>query len=273
MKKFFVVFALIFVSSMLSADNSDEMACKFARKVGTVDVWKNYLETYPGGSCAFEAESVLKMNKQATPRDMEANNPQDVNACSMARQKNRPDVWRIYLESYPHGICAFEAKMAITELEEKVRADRAAQDRLAAAAIAEQEQYEKLHDCNTKNRLFPCKDSKSGLMWSQAAKAERNWYEAVHYCQNLNEGGYNDWKLPSRSQLQTVNLNVKNVFPGHKDGDGSGSCAWTSDPAPDDPNNIYKDRRYLICSSSGGSSENMAPKHQVMYFRCVRYAE
>ena len=271
MKKFFVVFALIFVSSMLSADNSDEMACKFARKVGTVDVWKNYLETYPGGSCAFEAESVLKMNKQATPRDMEANNPQDVNACSMARQKNRPDVWRIYLESYPHGICAFEAKMAITELEEKARAD---QERVAAAAMAEQErraEYEKLHDCRTKDRLFPCKDSKNGLMWSQKSKAPRNWYEAVDYCKNLNEGGFNDWQLPSISQLRTIQ-------PFMIDTDKSlRCCLWSRD---DIDYTVAKGFTKILKYSLSTSTVNRDLGNRVSRetselgeFRCVRYAE
>ncbi|MBP5435589.1 DUF1566 domain-containing protein [bacterium] len=216
MKKLFVVFALIFVSSMLFAESSDEMACKFARKVGTVDVWKNYLETFPGGSCAFEAESFMKMNKQATPREMETNNPQDVSACSMARQKNRPDVWRIYLESYPHGVCAFEAKMAITDLESKARAD---QER----AEKEKAEAEKRTSCDSKPRKFPCIESTTGYMWSQQAPQPMEWSEAINYCKNLNQGGFSDWQLPSLNLLKTLIGNGSSKL-------GDTSWFWSSSP-------------------------------------------
>ena len=246
MKKFFVVFALIFVSSMLFAENSDEMACKFARKVGTVDVWKNYLETYPGGSCAFEAESVLKMNKQATPREMEANNPQDVNACSMARQKNRPDVWRIYLESYPHGVCAFEAKMAISDLEEKARAD---QQRLAAAA-AEAART----NCESENRIFPCKDNATGYMWSKESSSAMTWDGAINYCKRLNEGGYNDWKLPNIDELKTL--------VGSKLGASKVACFWSSSIRSDIPGSAW----FL----NGDMGVYSAYKSNSCYVRCER---
>ena len=249
MKKFFVVFALIFVSSMLSADNSDEMACKFARKVGTVDVWKNYLETYPGGSCAFEAESVLKMNKQATPRDMEANNPQDVNACSMARQKNRPDVWRIYLESYPHGICAFEAKMAITDLESKARAD---QER----AEKEKAEAEKRVSCDSKPRKFPCIESTTGYMWSQQAPQPMTWSEAINYCKNLNQGGFSDWQLPSLNLLKSL------IGNGSSKLDDTG-VFWSSTP--------YGNTFAYNVSFSSGRDDCSSYKSSSYSVRCVRW--
>ena len=285
MKKFFVVFALIFVSSMLFADNSDEMACKFARKVGTVDVWKNYLETYPGGSCAFEAESFMKMNKQATPRDLEANNPQDVNACAMARQKNRPDVWRIYLESYPHGICAFEAKMAITELEEKAKAEQAA---AAAAAAANREA-----SCDAQNRTFPCKDNTTGLTWSRRAPNEMTWMNALNYCEDLSEGGYNDWRLPNIDELRTIIKNCPKTVPygacqvSERNGclsnscwNPSGSCycsdggrysrlgdpqirLWSSSTGSDGT-----DRAWIVYFKNGNVFDNY--KSYSYYVRCVR---
>ena len=246
MKKIFTVFALIFVSSMLFAESPDEMACKFARKVGTVDVWKNYLETYPGGSCAFEAESVLKMNKQATPREMETNNPQDVSACSMARQKNRPDVWRIYLESYPHGICAFEAKMAITELEEKARAD---QQRLAAAA---EEAARK--NCESENRIFPCKDNATGYMWSKKSSS-MTWDAAINYCKRLNEGGFSDWHLPSLNLLKTLQ------------GSGSsklGDTGWFWSSTLDDDSYAWR------LDFADGKASNNFNKSYRSFVRCVR---
>jgi len=248
MKKFFIVFALIFISSMLSADNSDEMACKFARKVGTVDVWKNYLETYPGGSCAFEAESFMKMNKQATPRDMETNNPQDVNACAMARQKNRPDVWRIYLESYPHGVCAFEAKMAITDLESKARAD---QER----AEKERAEAEKRRSCDSNRGKFPCIDNTTGYMWSQLAPTEMTWGQAKNYCENLNQGGFSDWHLPSLNVLQTIVGSGSSKF---------GDTGWFWSSTPSDGNSAK------IIRFSDGNVYYGNPS-DTLSVRCVRW--
>lgn len=248
MKKLFVVFALIFVSSMLFAESSDEMACKFARKVGTVDVWKNYLETFPGGSCAFEAESFMKMNKQATPREMETNNPQDVSACSMARQKNRPDVWRIYLESYPHGVCAFEAKMAITDLESKARAD---QER----AEKEKAEAEKRVSCDTMPRKFPCIDSATGYMWSQQAPMDMTWSDAVNYCENLNQGVFSDWHLPSLNLLKSLI------------GSGSsklGDTGWFWSSTSNDSNHASD----VNFSNGKGRSSSKSDKDSV---RCVRW--
>lgn len=189
MKKIFVIFTLTFVSLVLFADNRDDEACNFARKVGSVDVWKNYLETYPNGTCAFEAESVLKMNKQKTPKEMQGNNPQDANACAMARQKNKLEIWKIYLETYPNGICAFEAKTAISDLEH-----------LSASVSA----TDKEESCDVANRTFPCKDSATGLTWSKRTPNEMNWMNAINYCSDLKEGGYDDWRLPKVDELRTI---------------------------------------------------------------------
>ena len=260
MKKIFVCFALIFVSLMLFADDSDEMACKFARKVGTVDVWKNYLDTFPRGKCAFEAEAVLKMNKEATPRETEANNPQDVNACSMARQKNRPDVWRIYLESYPHGVCAFEAKMAITDIEEKAKADQERAERERAEA-------EKKGSCDTIPRKFPCTDLTTGYMWSQQAPQAMTKYEAVTYCKNLNHGGFSDWNLPNINLLKTLGGNGSSKL-------GDKGNFWASDTGGSRTFNPYthETSSYYGCTVifSNNSTNCTTEENKKNAVRCVR---
>ena len=45
-------------------------------------------------------------------------------------------------------------------------------------------------------------DQCTGLMWTKTATAERiSWQEALHYCEALEEGGYDDWRLPNALEL------------------------------------------------------------------------
>lgn len=48
-------------------------------------------------------------------------------------------------------------------------------------------------------------DQVTGLMWQQADDGvERTWYDAVAYCQDLELGGYTDWRLPAYRELLTI---------------------------------------------------------------------
>lgn len=57
----------------------------------------------------------------------------------------------------------------------------------------------------------------SSLYWSKRSRDKMNWNAAVKYCQNLNEGGYSDWRLPTISELRTT---IKNC----SDSQSGGSC-------------------------------------------------
>ena len=69
---------------------------------------------------------------------------------------------------------------------------------------------------------FPCIDSEYELVWSAKSSDEMNWDDAGSYCENLTEGGYDDWRLPTIDELRTVIQNC----PGSQIG---GACA-ISDP-------------------------------------------
>ena len=43
-----------------------------------------------------------------------------------------------------------------------------------------------------------------GLPWSEKSAEKMNWNDAVNYCSNLNEGGYNNWRLPNIDELRTL---------------------------------------------------------------------
>ena len=66
----------------------------------------------------------------------------------------------------------------------------------------------------------PCKDLSSGLTWSAKAQKTMNLDYAVSYCDNLTEGWYSDWHLPTISELRTLIQNC----PGTETG---GSCGVT----------------------------------------------
>lgn len=66
----------------------------------------------------------------------------------------------------------------------------------------------------------PCKDLSIGLTWSARAQKTMNWDYAVSYCDNLTEGGYSDWHLPTISELRTLIQNCPDTETG-------GSCGVT----------------------------------------------
>lgn len=42
------------------------------------------------------------------------------------------------------------------------------------------------------------------LQWSEKTPYAMNWYKAKQYCENLDEGGHNDWRLPNIDELRTL---------------------------------------------------------------------
>ena len=48
-------------------------------------------------------------------------------------------------------------------------------------------------------------DNSSGLMWQQTTAADTMiWEDALSYCENLNLGGYTDWRLPTVKELNSL---------------------------------------------------------------------
>ena len=48
-------------------------------------------------------------------------------------------------------------------------------------------------------------DTKSELMWAHSDNSQSlTWQEAVEYCENFEGGGYQDWRMPKKSELQTL---------------------------------------------------------------------
>ncbi|MBO7126670.1 DUF1566 domain-containing protein [bacterium] len=57
-----------------------------------------------------------------------------------------------------------------------------------------------------------CKES--GLLWSLQANDAMDWDEAVSYCDNLNASGFDDWRLPTISELRKLIQNCSETVSG-----------------------------------------------------------
>jgi len=65
-------------------------------------------------------------------------------------------------------------------------------------------------------------DSSSGLMWQIEDDQWYTWLEAKALCENLDLGGYSDWRLPSISELRTL-------IRGCSDTETGGECGVTDE--------------------------------------------
>ena len=55
-----VLFSTLTVFAQAPIRVQDKQACDYARSKGNIEVWKDYLQQFPNGMCAFEANSELK---------------------------------------------------------------------------------------------------------------------------------------------------------------------------------------------------------------------
>ncbi len=63
----------------------------------------------------------------------------------------------------------------------------------------------------------PWEDRGSGMMWSAESNA-MVWQDAVDYCDNLTEGGFSDWRLPSINEARTLIKNCWETMAGGRCG-------------------------------------------------------
>lgn len=56
-------------------------------------------------------------------------------------------------------------------------------------------------------------DTATELMWQQAETEPMTWKEALSYCEDLELAGYEDWRLPNRNELQSINDNYSEYLP------------------------------------------------------------
>ena len=193
----------------------------------------------------------------------EAKISMDKISCSQAEKESTIEGWEKYLKNYPKGECSFDAKVEIQKLEtdKTIKAER---------------------------RM------KGELDWSKKSVDQMNWKEAVNYCQNLTEDNHNDWRLPNIDELRTLIQNHSGTQTGgtckisEKAGKLSSKDWVSSDCDGRNGSNFSKfgDTDYMWSSSArsndsrykwrigfnNGKVFNNAHK-QKFYVRCVRNAD
>ena len=129
----------------------------------------------------------------------------DNDACEVAQKYNKPYYWKHYLENFPNGKCAAEAKNKIEKKEVKKVESKKAADKKGGKQPATNPADKK---------------AMAGKKWSLRSSKAMNWKQANKYCENLKEGGSSNWRLPTISELRTLITECESTEAG-------GSCGVT----------------------------------------------
>lgn len=74
-------------------------------------------------------------------------------------------------------------------------------------------------------------DTRTGLMWARngnVAGKDMNWIDAMSWAKNLNYGGYSDWRLPTKEELESFSMRGRNYFNANGFNDVQSSWYWSS---------------------------------------------
>lgn len=110
-------------------------------------------------------------------------------------------------------------------------------------------------------------DTKRYLMWqdNEAAKTvERDWQGAKAYCLNLQFAGYDDWRLPTIKELESI-TDLSRHHPAIKKRfeNVASDHYWSSSPIV-----VYSKLAWEVHFNDGGSGHTLGSNK--FYVRCVR---
>ena len=78
----------------------------------------------------------------------------------------------------------------------------------------------KVENCKGTESVFPCKDTDSRLIWSSVVLVGEYWSDSVAACDDLEEGGFTNWEMPTINELRTLIKDCPATVAG-------GSCGFT----------------------------------------------
>jgi len=208
--------------SLRPKKSDDQLACEQARSSSDPAGWIAYKKRYPNGICIEEAGKEL-----------------DRSGCELARSQNTIEAWEKYLQRHNNGTCAFEAEEAIIRLKHPNRSSNtqtpsydqpsgsSSRDAKACKYAQNENSLEAWQDyldsfpdgeCSfeAKGNIRKLKQH-TNLQWSSKSPNTMSSNEALNYCKNLSEKGFNDWRLPNIDELRTLIQNHPGTVTG-------GSC-------------------------------------------------
>ncbi len=105
-------------------------------------------------------------------------------------------------------------------------------------------------------------DTTTDLIWTKEYSGSTIWVNALSYCENLDYGGYDDWRLPDFNELKTL-IDRTLVAPASSFPGMPTNMFWSSSSSV-----FYPDSVWLVDFDYGGV--NGYPKTNDYYARCVR---
>jgi hypothetical protein len=86
-------------------------------------------------------------------------------------------------------------------------------------------------------------DTKTKLMWASKSSETMTWDQARTYIKNYRGAGYTDWRMPTKSELESLLdpwLKSPKGFLLTKYIDLQACCPWTPEKKPKDPKDQYR---------------------------------
>lgn len=127
---------------------------------------------------------------------------------------------------------------------------------LAAPAYAKRFSQEKTADGQE-----IVKDSKTGLQWTATYATGKNWAQAMSYCADLTFGGIQNWRLPTKNELEGL-ISTDKSSPASDFPNSSTGWFWSSTSY-----STYTDGAWIVHFDFGLSSNGN--KNNFNDCRCV----
>lgn len=104
-------------------------------------------------------------------------------------------------------------------------------------------------------------NTKTKTMWQKADGGPADWQSALNACEQSNAGGYTDWRLPTKNEIQSmVEASSSSLWPSAFTSHAGNY--WSSTTVSDTPTNAW----------TTASDKHTASVHKTLtaYYRCVR---